>query len=98
MATTAMQSPNSGRGHNLSVTRLLVTGAATGAVIFVLCWLGTFVPFGSPTHAFIPLFTNADISSARALVEGTFWSLLFAGLAATLFGVIYNRTGALARR
>lgn len=98
MATSAIEIRQDERGHTLSVTRLLVSGAATGAVIFVLCWLGTFVPFASPTHAYIPLFTNAEISSARALVEGTFWSLLFAGIAAALFGVIYNRMGAIARR
>jgi hypothetical protein len=98
MATSAIEIRQDERAHTLSVSRLLVTGAATGAVIFVLCWLGTLIPYSSPTHAYITLFTSAEVSSGRALVEGTFWSLLFAGLAAALFGVIYNRTAAMFRR
>lgn len=97
MATFAAQEPT-GAARTLGVTRLLVTGAATAAVVFVVCWLGTFVPFGSPTHAYIGLFTNADMSSGRALAEGTAWSLLFGGLVAGLFALIYNRAGALVRR
>jgi hypothetical protein len=85
-------------GHALSVIRLLLSGAGTGAVVFVLCWLGTLLPFGSPTHGYIPLFTNAEISSGRALLEGTSWSLLFGGLVSALFAAIYNRLGATARR
>ena len=98
MATSATETPRDERGRTLSIARLLISGAATGAVIFVLCWIGALLPYGNPTHAYIPLFTNAEISSVRALAEGTFWSLVFAGLAAALFGVIYNRAGALFRR
>jgi hypothetical protein len=87
-----------GAARTLGVTRLLITGAATAAVVFVVCWLGTLVPFGSPTHAYIGLFTDAEISSGQALAEGTAWSLLFGGLVAGLFALIYNRAGALVRR
>jgi hypothetical protein len=97
MATSATQTA-SGAVRTLGVTRLLITGAATAAVVFVVCWLGTFVPFGSSTHAYIGLFTSAEISSGRALAEGTAWSLLFGGLVAGLFALIYNRAGALVRR
>jgi hypothetical protein len=44
------------------------------------------------------LFTDAEISSGQALAEGTAWSLLFGGLVAGLFALIYNRAGALVRR
>ena len=84
--------------RNLSVLRLLVTGAVTAAVVFVLCWLGTFVAFSSPTHAYISLFTNADVNSGAALVAGSFWSLLFGGMSAGLFGLVYNAAGSLGRR
>ena len=98
MATSATQMPAVGDRHTLSVARLLVTGAVTSAAIFVLCWIGTFVPYSSPTHAYIGLFTNADASSAGALVEGTVWSLLFGGLAAALFAITYNAAAGLVRR
>lgn len=82
--------------HTLSVARLAITGAVTAAVIFVLCWLGTFVPFSSPTHAYITLFTNADISSGLALAGGTCWSFLFGLIVGAVFALIYNATALLA--
>ena len=78
--------------HTLSVGRLAVSGGITAAAIFVLCWLGTFIPFSSPTHAYISLFTRADISSGLALVEGTCWSLLFGIIVGAVFGLVYNAT------
>lgn len=86
------------RSHMLSVTRLLVAGGVTAAAVFILCWVGIFVPFSSPTHAYISLFTNADMSSGRALVEGTLWSLLFGALVGALFALVYNATAPLGRR
>jgi hypothetical protein len=80
------------------VVRLLVTGAVTSAVIFVLCWIGTFIPYTSPSHAYIGLFTNAEISSVRALIEGGLWSVLFGGFAVALFALVYNSVAGFARR
>lgn len=88
----------SGLGQRISVLRLLVSGAATAALIFIVCWIGTFVPFSSPTHAYIGLFTPADIGSVEALAEGTIWSLLFGALSGGLFALFYNSTAPLARR
>ena len=76
--------------RTLSILRLLVSGGVTAAVIFVVCWIGTAVPFSSPTHAYISLFTNADVSSAAALAEGSFWSLLFGSMSGALFAIVYN--------
>lgn len=78
--------------HTVSVGRLAISGGITAAALFVLCWLGTFIPFSSPTHAYISLFTRADISSRLALVEGTCWSLLFGIVVGAVFGLIYNAT------
>lgn len=86
------------RSHTLSIPRLLITGGVTAAIVFVLCWAGTFVPFSSPTHAYIGLFTNADINSALALAEGALWSLLFGALVGGLFALIYNATAHLGRK
>lgn len=87
-----------GRGNTLSVMRLVVAGGLTAAVVFVLCWAGTFIRFSSPTHAYISLFTPAEISSAQALAEGALWSLFFGALVGGLFALIYNATASLGRR
>lgn len=84
--------------RTLRIARLLVAGGVTGGLFFVLCWAGQFLPFGSPTHAYIGLFTNAEMTSGRALVEGGVWVLLFGGLISGLFGLVYNATKAFGRR
>lgn len=86
------------QGHTVSVARLPVAGGVTAAVVFILCWVGTFIPFSSPTHAYISLFTNADIGSVQALAEGALWSLLFGALIGALFALVYNATAPLGRR
>jgi len=95
MADSHSDSP---AAHRLSVTRLAITGGVTGALIFVLCWIGAFIPFASPTHAYIGLFTPADMKSTAALAEGSLWSLLFGGLSGALFALVYNLFGGLERR
>lgn len=84
--------------HRIGVLRLAVAGAITAALVFVLCWLGTFVPFLSPTHAYIGLFTPAERSSILALCEGTAWSFLFGGLSGAVFAWTYNLLDDLDRR
>jgi hypothetical protein len=90
--------PLSQSTHRIGVVRLAATGGVGAAVIFVLCWLGTFIPFASPTHAYIGLFTLADMQSGAALLEGSFWSLLFGGLSGALIAAIYNLFAGLERR
>lgn len=96
VATTALTEAR--EAHRLSVTRLSAATGVSAAVIFVLCWIGTFLPFSSPTHAYIGLFTNADYSSATALFQGTCWSLLFGLLAGAVFALVYNATSPLGRK
>lgn len=78
------------RRHNLNVVRLLIAGGITAVAVFVLCWIGTFLPFSSPSHAYIGLFTTAEVNSVRALAEGSVWSLLFGALTVGLFALVYN--------
>ena len=83
--------------HRLGVLRLGLTGAVTAAVVFVLCWLGTFIPFSSPTHAYIGLFTPFPMNSFAALCQGIGWSFLFGGLSGALFAWVYNLLGPIDR-
>ena len=84
--------------HKISVPRLAAAGGGTAAIVFILCWLGTFIAFASPTHGYIALFTPQEVNSTGALLEGTLWSLLFGVLAGALFAVVYNLFTGLERR
>lgn len=84
--------------RRIGILRLALTGAITAGLVFVLCWLGTLVPFSSPTHAYIGLFTPAELSSGLALAQGTCWSFLFGGLSGALFAWVYNALAGLERR
>lgn len=84
--------------HRVSVIRLSVAAGVSAAVILVLCWIGTFVPLSSPTHAYIGLFTNADYTSATALFEGVCWSFAFGLIVGAVFALTYNATASLGRR
>lgn len=84
--------------HVLSVARLAIAGGITAAVVFVLCWLGTFASFSSPTHAYIGLFTSAEFRSGLALAQGFCWSLLFGVLVGAIFALAYNMTSSLGRK
>ena len=84
--------------RRISVLRLALTGAITAAFVFVLCWLGTFIPFSSPTHAYIGLFTPVPMNSFAALCQGIGWSALFGGLSGALFASVYNMLDSLERK
>ena len=92
MATTASEG-----GRKLSVVRLALTGAIAAGIFFLLCWVGAFLPIGPATHAYIQLFTNAEMGTALALVQGLCWSLVFGLVAGTLVALVYNALGALDR-
>lgn len=99
MATASMDSPKvEDRSNRLGVRRLVVAAGLTAAAVFVLCWIGMFIPLSSPTHAYVGLFTDANAKSALALAEGTLWSLLFGALVGGLFALIYNATASIGRR
>ena len=83
---------------HVGVLRLAATIGAAAALIFALCWLGTFITFSSPTHAYIGLFTHAETQSIQALVEGGVWSLLFGILSGGLIAALYNLFAGLDRR
>jgi len=83
--------------HRIAVLRLALTGAITAALVFVLCWLGTFIPFSSPTHAYIGLFTPAEMNSVGALGQGAVRSFLFGGFSGAVFAWVYNLLGSLER-
>lgn len=96
MATASTtEAHEAGRAHTLGVTRLIIAGGVTAGAVFLLCWVGTFIPVSSPTHAYITLFTNADVRSGLALAQGSCWSLLFGALVGGVFALIYNATAAL---
>lgn len=85
-------------GHRIGLFRLAATGAVAAAIIFVICWVGTFIPFSSPTHAYVALFTAAPMKSVDALLEGALWSALFGAFSGAVFAMVYNLFAGLDRR
>lgn len=78
--------------------RLAATLGAASLLIFVLCWLGTFIASANLAHAYIGLFTTADAQSVRALAEGSLWSLLFGIVTGGMIAAFYNLFAGLDRR
>lgn len=85
--------------HRLGVLRLALTGALAAGVFYSLCWIGTLVPNLSPvTHMYLRLFTDADLSSLTALLQGVLWSFVFGLIAGALVAFIYNALVTVDRR
>ena len=89
MATSELTDAHS-RPHRIGLIRLAATLGVGAALIFGLCWFGTFIPLSSPTHAYITLFTSAQPNSGAALLEGGAWSLLFGALTGAVLAALYN--------
>ena len=98
MTNAALISDRANQGGGLSIVRLSTTGGITSVAVFIACWIGAQVPTSNPTHAFISLFTTAEVGSTTALVEGGAWSLVFGAFTVGLFGLIYNLTASIGRR
>ncbi len=64
-------------------------GALVLGIIFLACWLLIFTPV-TATHAFIALFTTAEMTSFAALVQGLCWSLLFGAWTGFLIAIIHK--------
>ena len=88
MAATTVE--NEGTSRKANVLRSALTGALAAGVFYVICWLGAFLPIGPATHMYLKLFTDADINSGLALVQGLCWSLGFGLIAGALIASIYN--------
>jgi hypothetical protein len=48
-------------------------------------------PTASLAHNWLGLFSTAPVGSVAQLVEGVIWNVVFAWIAAIIFGVVYNR-------
>lgn len=85
--------------RQLGIVRLALTGALAAAVFYALCWVGALIPvLRSTSHMYLQLFTNAELTSGTALVQGELWSLIFGFIAGALVAVIYNALAFLDRK
>ena len=97
MATIANETATS-HTHNLGVLRFALTGALAAAIFYVFCWVGALLPIGPATHMYLQLFTNAELTSSLALVQGVCWSIGFGLIAGALIAAVYNALAFLDRR
>jgi hypothetical protein len=64
---------------------------ATLLVLFVLCFLAALLfPNVSLAHSWLDLFSTRPVGSGAQLAEGVMWNVVFAWIAAVVFGVVYN--------
>ena len=82
----------------VGVVRFALTGALASTLFFFACWVGAFLPFGLAPHMYLQLFTNADINSALALLQGLCWSLAFGLIGGALIALSYNLLASLDQR
>jgi hypothetical protein len=80
------------KARGLAVMRLAATGAATLAVLYLACWLGTLINIAG-SHAFITIFTTAPVGSVSALAIGLCWAIVFGGATGALAAFFYNAFG-----
>lgn len=98
MATTPNTILREAEGRQtLSVIRMLIAAGLSAAAVFLLCWISAPLPYDSPAHAYIGLFTSADYASGQALAEGLSWSVLFGGGGGAIFALFYNATAYIGR-
>lgn len=85
------------RVRKLGVMRIAFTGGISAAIIYVLCWIGAQTPYGPGVHMYLQLYTGADLSTGKSLVEGALYS--FGGwlIGGGIIAYIYNSLAALDR-
>lgn len=79
-------SPN----HRIGVLRCALTGAASLAVLFFLCWVGAVLFPTIVSHMFVALFTGAIFTTLAALLQGLCSSAIFGALAGSVVAIFYN--------
>lgn len=79
------------------VLRFALAGALSAGIFYIVCWLGAFLPIGPATHMYLKLFTNAEINSSFALIQGLCWSIAFGLIAGALIAFCYNLLAPLGR-
>jgi hypothetical protein len=64
---------------------------ATFVVLFVFCFLAALLfPSAELTHNWLSLYSTRPMGSAGQLIEGVIWNVVFAWIAAVIFGLVYN--------
>jgi hypothetical protein len=65
---------------------------AVFVLLFVICFLAALLfPNAALAHNWLGLFSTRPTGSAGQLIEGVVWNVVFAWIAAAVFGPVYNR-------
>ncbi len=78
--------------ETLSLSAAVVGLSVALVALFVICAVVQLVaPDIQATHAWIGLFTTAELPSLRAWIEGIVFSVVFGAIAGAIFVLAYNR-------
>lgn len=90
--------PNGVRSPRLGIAHIGAVGAATSAVLYVLCWGAAALGLSAASHLYLALFTTEASSSVAALLQGVCLSFGFGAVAGVLVAVFSNVFASLAPR
>jgi hypothetical protein len=64
---------------------------ATFVVLFILFFIAALLfPNAELTHNWLSLYSTRPMGSVGQLIEGVIWNVVFAWIAAIVFGLVYN--------
>lgn len=84
--------------NKAGIVHFAVTGAATAALLYALCWAGAALGWSAASHLYLSLFTTEPPISWAALVQGFCLSIGFGAIAGALLAMFANLCGFLAPR
>jgi len=77
----------------VGIIRFALTGALASITVFAICWLGAALGIKLVTHMYIGLFTDAEMSSGLALLQGACLAFLSGLVGGGLIAFFYNLLG-----
>ena len=84
--------------RRLGVIHLALVGAATFALLYLICWAGAVLGFTGVSHLYLALFAPGETTTMAALLQSVCLSLGWGALTGALIAIFFNLFGFLAPR
>jgi hypothetical protein len=72
------------------IVHFAMTGAATAAVLYALCWGGAALGWNVASHLYLAMFTTEATTSLPALLQGVCLSIGFGAVTGALLAAFAN--------